>query len=297
MGNIYANPVGVVKKDIYIITNDINSKVYIGQTKDVDDRFRQYCKTSNVNNSLIGKAIQEYGKEHFRIDVLERQVQNYDEREIYWIKQYNSIDPNGYNILSGGSNPPLFYGEDSPQCKLDNAGLENLKRDLRDSKTPLSDLAKKYSISKRQVVRINEGISRASLIEIYPLRKVPNPSGALAEEDVDIIIELLKYTYFFNGEIARRFGVECHTISDINSGSTHRRSNETYPIRTWKSSGIIVFTYEQVTEIIDLLRNTSLSLNKIAKMYNVNVASVQGVNNGSYKKYRRKDVVYPIRKF
>ena len=41
-------------KDIYIIKNDINEKVYIGQAIDVKQRFQSHCKPSaaTLNNEL-----------------------------------------------------------------------------------------------------------------------------------------------------------------------------------------------------------------------------------------------------
>ena len=297
METIYANPVGIIKKDIYIIKNDINHMVYIGQSVNVKNRFRQHCKPCNMNNSLIGKAIKKYGVKHFWIEVLERQVENYNDREKYWINYFNSIVPNGYNVSIGGEEPPTYYGDDHPQCKLSDVDVKNLKYDLANTDFSLSSLEKKYHISKRQVMRINLGISRANLWEKYPIRYKPNINGKLTKEDVDMIIHLLSHTYQFNGDIARMFGVDVHAISKINSGQSHKRTNIEYPIRDWKSSGVILFTYEQVTEIIELLKNSNLSLNKIAKKYNVYVQSIQQINNGSAKKYRRKEIIYPIRNF
>ena len=100
MDNIHANLVGIIKKDIYIIKNDINNKVYIGQSLNSENRFKSHCKP-NKDNSLIDKAIQKYGKEHFYYEILESQIENYNEREKYWIEYYNSKKTNGYNILNG----------------------------------------------------------------------------------------------------------------------------------------------------------------------------------------------------
>ena len=297
MNNMHANPVEIVKKDIYIIKNDINNKVYIGQSFDTEERFKSHCKASNRDNSVIDKAIHKYGKEHFWVEVIESQVENYNEREKYWITYYNTIVPNGYNILKGGDTPPRFSGDDHPNCKLSDNNLISLKYDLKYSDMSLQDIALKYGISKKQVLRINHGISRASIDEQYPIRNIPNINGKLSEEDVDLIIELLKNTYFFNGEIARMFGVEVHAISDINQGIAHKKDNVQYPIRNWKSCGKIPLTYEQVTDIIDLIKASQLSLNKIAKQYNVNISVIQMINNGSAKKYRRDNIQYPIRSF
>ena len=297
MKDMHANPVEIVKKDIYIIKNDINNKVYIGQSLNAGERFKSHCKPSNKDNSIIDAAIYKYGKEHFWVEILESQIENYNDKEKYWIQHYNSITPNGYNILEGGNEPPKFFGDNHFNCKISDNDLTLLKYDLKHTQMPLQEIAAKYGISKKQVLRINNGISRASITESYPIRTNANINGKLTEEDVDLIIELLKKTYFFNGEIARMFNVEVHAISKINKGIVHKRDDIDYPIRNWKSCGKIPLTYEQVTEIIDLIKNSKLSLNKIAKQYNVNISVIQMINNGSSKKYKRDNIKYPIRPF
>lgn len=294
--NTYASPVGIVKKDIYIIKNDINTKVYIGQSLNSEKRFKEHCK-GDYDNSLIDKAIRKYGKQHFWFEILESQIENYNEREKYWIKYYNSKVPFGYNILDGGDEPPVYYGDNHPCTRISDEKVVLLKRDLKETKISLSKLADKYNISKKQVLRINQGISRAKVGEQYPIRKNPNINGKLTEEDVDAIIEILKYTYRFNGDIAREYGVDVHVISKINNGTTHHRDNIQYPIRNWKSSGTILFTYEQVTEIIYALSKTKESIQSIAKRYNVNRQSIEQINRGTSKKYVREGLSYPLRKF
>lgn len=296
MDNIHANPVGIIKKDIYVIKNDINQKLYIGQSLNAEERFKSHCK-KNYDNSLVDAAIQKYGKEYFRVEILEKQIENYNEKEKYWIKEMNSLAPNGYNILEGGNEPPILYGDNHPNVKISDEQLVLLKQDLKETNIPLSQLAEKYSISKKQVLRINQGVSRSQIDEQYPLRESPNINGKLTEEDVDTIIELLKHTYRFNGTIAREFGVEVHAISQINKGEYHHRENVKYPIREWKSCGVIKLTYEQVTEIIKRLQTTKDSLNSIAKDYNVTSGTVKGINCGTYKTYKRDNLQYPIRPF
>ena len=298
MNNMHANPVGKIYKDIYIIKNDINNKVYIGQSINAENRFKSHCKLSSVhNNSLIDYAIQKYGKEHFWFEILESQIENYNDREKYWIKYYQSTKPHGYNILEGGENPPIYFGDEHTNTKISDSDVIKLKKDLKETNIPLSQLAQKYGISKKQVLRINQGVSRTILNEIYPIRKQPNINGKLTEEQVDEIIEILKYTYRFNGDIAQEYGVDVHTISDINLGKSHMRKNINYPIRAWKSSGIILFTYEQVTEIINLLKNSNLSINEIARQFNVDRRAIANINTGNSKKYKRENLHYPIRPY
>ena len=295
MENIYVNPVGNIKKDIYIMKNDINDKVYIGQSINSEERFKSHCKGA-YDNSIIDRAIAKYGKEHFWYEILENQVENYNDREKYWIMKYNSVKPNGYNIMSGGESPPIYKGDNHPSTELSDHDVVLLKNDLANTNISYSDLAKKYKISKRQVLRINHGVSRNKLEEKYPIRKNPNTSNKLTDEDVDIIIDLLKYSYQFCGEIARQFSVDVHVVDRLNTGKTYYRKNEQYPIRKWKSCGKVDFTYEQVTEIIELLKTTDMSFRKIAKMYGGRHPQISQICYGTTKKYVRENEKYPLRK-
>ena len=295
MDNIQANPVGINYKDIYIIKNDINNKVYIGQSLDAEQRFKSHCK-GNYDNSLIDAAIQKYDKSHFYYEILEKQILNYNEREKYWISYYNSITPNGYNILQGGNTPPVYYGENHPNAKLTQIDVNKIKDYLKNTQFSLNEIAKEFNVSKRQIGRINCGVSWTQPNEHYPIRKIPNSNGKLEAEQIDLIIDLLKYSYQFNGEIARQFGVEVHTISDINNGYSHKKNNIEYPIRKWKSSGKFPLTYEQVSEIIFKLKNTKESLRSIARFYTVTHGVIQNINNGSIK-YRRENLQYPLRPY
>jgi hypothetical protein len=54
----------------------------------------------------IKRAIRKYGKEHFKIEIIEDNIlkKNLDEREIYWIAYYKSNNSEfGYNLTKGGN--------------------------------------------------------------------------------------------------------------------------------------------------------------------------------------------------
>lgn len=51
------------------------------------------------------KAILKYGFENFQVEILgEFEVNQLDKKEKYFIEQYNSLAPNGYNVKDGGQN-------------------------------------------------------------------------------------------------------------------------------------------------------------------------------------------------
>lgn len=285
-----------MEKYIYIITNDINNKVYIGQSNDPKYRFNQHCHPNN-DNSLIDLAIQKYGKEHFTMSILEGPIRNYNEREKYYILKYNSLRPNGYNILEGGNEPPLFKGIEHPEAKIKtNIELERIVSDLRFTKNSIRDIAKKFNVSPSCISDINLGNTYYNSNIEYPLRKNPNPTGKLTQEDIEEIIYALKFSYFSYENIGERYGVEGRAISKINNGTCHKQDDISYPIRQYratKNAGQL--TYHQVSEIIELISTTKISLRQIALQYNVASNIIIGIKNGSTKMYRRDNLIYPLR--
>jgi len=287
----------VLKKDIYIIKNNINKKVYIGQAINTKERFQSHCKPSSatLNNEVIGKAINKYGREHFWYEILENQVENYDELEKSYIKKYNSIVPYGYNLMKGGEKPPLLRGMEHPEAILSEQDIINLTNDLRSTDESFVKLANKYGFSSNvSICEFNSGVTYVRDIE-YPIRKNPT-NGILSEDDVDAIISLLKYTYRSYEDIATQFGVEYKAVARINKGIFHKKDNEEYPIRISKpKSNVPKLTYEQVTDIISLIVNTELSLREIGRRFNVGYEDILNIKNGTTKLYRRKELDYPLR--
>ena len=297
----HANTVGInekpVTKDIYIIKNRINGKVYIGQSVNAGERFIGHCKKSSADSgSLISKAIQKYGANNFWYEVLESQIPNYNEREKYWIAKYNSVQPNGYNIQSGGEEPPVYFSIDHPKSTFSCLEeIEAIKTDLRNTNMSLSEIASKYGTSKRTVMRINQGLHYEKLGETYPIRKQPHLNGKLSDDQISEIIEILRTTYRQYEDIAKQYGISISAVKQINSGDCHPLKGVQYPIRAYKNSGKPACTFAQVTEINDLLMHTQISCNQIAKCYGIDLQTVYIINNGNAKRYRRDGLSYPLR--
>lgn len=87
---------------IYVITNTINGKVYIGQTKDPRRRWNEHKRPKT--NTKLSRAIQEFGVSNFKMEILLEGLLSteVDDFETFLIAEYNSIDC-GYNICSEGS--------------------------------------------------------------------------------------------------------------------------------------------------------------------------------------------------
>ncbi len=88
---------------IYCITSP-SGKKYIGQTtRDYMKRFNEHCKIYG-NCILLENAIAKYGKDAMKIEVLEEANDDQlDSLEIEYIEIFNTLEPNGYNVRTGGN--------------------------------------------------------------------------------------------------------------------------------------------------------------------------------------------------
>ena len=88
---------------IYKISNDINDKIYIGETaRTIEERWEEHKRKSNQYDYKLQRAFRKYGFNHFKIEKVEEcSYENRFEREKYWIKFYNSFYE-GYNSNWGG---------------------------------------------------------------------------------------------------------------------------------------------------------------------------------------------------
>lgn len=88
---------------IYKIENLINSKVYIGQSLNITQRWKEH-KYSLVNNVHINEYLQrswnKYGEEAFKFEIIEECAEDeLTQREQYWIDYYGGLNSfNNYNL-------------------------------------------------------------------------------------------------------------------------------------------------------------------------------------------------------
>ena len=97
---------------IYVITNDINEKQYVGKTTgNINIRFNEHCRDYLrffTEERPLYKAMQKYGTEHFSIALLEEcDLTILNEREQYWINKLDTYK-HGYNATIGGDGIQLY---------------------------------------------------------------------------------------------------------------------------------------------------------------------------------------------
>lgn len=100
---------------VYLITNLINGKRYIGQTTiGIEKRFKAHysdSKSSRSNKMAITNAIKKHGKENFTIKEIaisyNQEQLNFSEE--FYIKSFNTLSPNGYNLKLSSSGRGYYF--------------------------------------------------------------------------------------------------------------------------------------------------------------------------------------------
>lgn len=204
---------------IYCYTNKINNKKYIGQTNDIKRRQKQHLQDSfhqhkgheNAYKQLIHQAIRKYGIENFDFEILDTiDTENWDDvnkLEFQYINKYNTLSPNGYNLmLEGNANP----GQN--KSKIPEETIQAIIVDLK-NKVPIKDIAEKYHLSRPYISDINNGRCLKQPNETYPLQQ-----NRITKEEYLQIINLLKNTNYTMSKIAEYMHRNQDTIHKINKG-------------------------------------------------------------------------------
>lgn len=116
----------------------------------------------------IDIAIHKYGKENFSFDIIEEcSIEALNERETYWILQYNSIGKNGYNCNIGGDNGQIGEGNSNAKVtEQDVIKIRQAYKELKRKKDTYELVKEKISFGAFE--QIWEGITWKHIMpEIY----------------------------------------------------------------------------------------------------------------------------------
>ena len=115
---------------VYITTNHVNGKQYIGQRKyDKQGKWKEYLGSGII----LSRAIEKYGLENFSKEIIEecKTKKILNDREIYWINYYNAVESdNFYNIASGGDGGNTIAGYTDDQRNLLSTKLSNMRKGI-----------------------------------------------------------------------------------------------------------------------------------------------------------------------
>uniref|UniRef100_A0A6M3XPF2 Putative endonuclease n=1 Tax=viral metagenome TaxID=1070528 RepID=A0A6M3XPF2_9ZZZZ len=172
---------------IYAIQNRINGKVYIGQTTcSLEKRIKNHMFSSSCC-IVIYNALKKYGIDAFNISTIDtaKNIDELNKLEEKYIKEYNSLSPNGYNLTTGGNN-----------CKCSE-----------ETKRKISETSKGKIFSEETKKKLSEAN-----------RGERSPTAKLTEKQVIEIKKMLKSGNYIQLETAKKFNVAGSTIGSISGG-------------------------------------------------------------------------------
>lgn len=195
-----------MKSGIYKITNTINGKVYIGQSININKRFKTHLSDLKYNrhhNIYLQKSFNKYGPEAFEFKVIKFcPIEKLDDLEKKYIFEYNSINEVfGYNLVDGGHKYRFFTDDVRKRMglkrkgkKLSDEHKKNISKGNKGKKMSLEAVKKSIATKTKRGSQAGE-----------------KNGNALITDDVasEIIKELL------NGETIKDITNRYNTTSDV----------------------------------------------------------------------------------
>lgn len=212
---------------IYRITNLENQKVYIGQTSEEkpNTRWRAHKRAVNYGNGcpVLSNAIKCHGVEKFKFEVIHTCLnEELDKYEIEYIKHYNCIVPNGYNVQEGGSVGGMFKGH----CHTDETKAILSEKSNAYFRDP--EVRKAHGEKVREALKTSEKWKLA-LAENRAQRKgIPIQRGEMgprSEEHRKKISEGVK-KWYENNTTADRYKSQSKIMTEINGKRVKQYTKE-----------------------------------------------------------------------
>lgn len=152
---------------IYKITNKINGKIYIGQTIHLLEKRFQAHKTKSSGCLALKNAIGNHGERNFTIEpVIRCKIEDLDLKEIFCIRIYKSLFPNGYNLKSGGH-----------RSKYSQVSKDKMSSSMKGRKSWKKGLKKEDNASIMAISKKLTGVKRseATKLKVSLINRFPRP--------------------------------------------------------------------------------------------------------------------------
>lgn len=279
---------------VYLITNKINGKQYVGQTtRSLSDRWKFHCSSSS-GCLAIKSAIIKYGKENFDVEAIFNACteEELNEKEIEFISKFNTISPNGYNLKTGG-NRPIYSQESRKKMSLSRKAYRQSKESNKKGAIARTG-SKNWAFGKKFTEEHRKNLSEARKgnrshlghkhsdetklkISLSHLGKIPWNKG-LTKEDPRVARMIRSgEKSFWYGKTGSRKGTVCskETREKISRSTTGRKY--TAEEREARSK-----TYKRTTIICNQNGKTYNSIAEAGRELNINTGQICHVLNGKH---------------
>lgn len=146
---------------IYLITNKVNQKVYVGKSVKPSSRIEKYNRLACEDQPRLFNALKKWGLGNFYFEVIDEVADNIqlDFLEIVFIDKNNSRDyKRGYNIQGGGGGG--LHSEESKR-KIGEANKRRVWKDESKRKASESKKGHKYRVGIKTSDEAKANISNA----------------------------------------------------------------------------------------------------------------------------------------
>lgn len=207
-------------------------KKYIGQTtkNNLNLRISEHFVDSKKYNHKFANALKKYGKDNFIWGIIEEcEISLLNEKEIYWIENYNTV-VKGYNTSPGGGQPPEYI------CKQylietpikERKEIKNLTKYCRENNLNVGHLHETLSGKRihhkgyKLIPRTNEEIEKYQ--KERKIREDTSRKGLKGDKNgrailnwnkVKQIKEIHSSKQYKNQEIANMFMIKLSTLEKI----------------------------------------------------------------------------------
>lgn len=243
---------------IYMIENQVNGKIYIGQTSDLERRKKEHLnklKNKTHHNLHLQNSFNKYGEDNFVFKIIKKNIPYYllDSLEKRYIDIFQSNNNQyGYNLTSGGQN--INFDKLSISCieGKNKTGIEHVsvvKSNTYKSGYRFRFVVKNYTKNATTIDELERKINKDGYkFNIWDMDKY-------------------KKTLLFSDRIAMLLKTNCNecgvkNIAKVNNGFQYEKQENYNKTKIYKSN-----FYDLLKELIN--KNIKIKIININKVYEI----------------------------
>jgi group I intron endonuclease len=296
---------------VYLITNQVNGKKYIGKTgKSLVDRLKQHkkrAKNDNLKSYLLHRSMKKHGIDNFQIELIEA-FNNQDEAyqaEAKNITEYNTFHGDGYNLTSGGTG--MGCGENHPDSSLSNEDVSHIKWIIDNVDTTDKQIADYYHVGISAIEHIRRNSTWTDIKKQKPDFDIPDSlerkrligengnNTKITNKQAGEIKWLVENTNMTYGQISSHYPVSKNIPKDIKHGKSwvHVESQKPKHLTKYQMKRVDkhkTISDQNASEIKWLATESDMTQEEIADMY-----SVSGTTVYDLKQERSRSCIKPVK--
>jgi group I intron endonuclease len=240
---------------IYLVTNTVNGKQYVGQStsEDINTRWGAHKRAKKMSlGTYLYRAYQKYGVDKFKYKIIcicfNEDCNRY---ETEYIKKYNTIIPNGYNMKAEGES---YKVSDETRAKISKTLKEWWETTGKNDPSININKGKPLSDAQKEKLRVAHKKRWAAMDE------------KTRSEEIRKIQEARRYINTTTGEVSR-YKTEESRLNALKGLEKARQTRDDKfkdrSVAQYSKSGELLATYQTVS---DAARKSGVYYTTISKV-------------------------------